>query len=97
MSEELFAIAPLVHRSAEIEQRILVEPQVPPQHHTLEEIRAIDNAFASGDEQTDAAMGLMGLCLSAPWLIDFLTDQMRPPSEEEEESPRPNLKEKEEE
>jgi len=92
MSEDLFALMPHV-RQLEVVQPPLTEvPAQTPPPQTLEEVRAVDAAFAGTDEQTEAAMGLMGLCLSAPWLMDVLAEQLRPaPKEDEDEPKRPHL------
>jgi hypothetical protein len=89
MSEELFAIVPVAHRRIEVEHRILADPQPPAHKHTLEHLQAVDAAFAGNKEQADAAMGLIGLSLSAPWLLDFLRDQFCSRVEEEDDPPRP--------
>lgn len=93
MTEELATIAPMLHRQVVIvEQPALIEPQMTPEARTLEEVRAVDAAFSSGSDQTDAAIGTMGLYLCAPWLVDFLADQFAPPRAEEEEYPHPGRK-----
>ncbi len=56
--------------------------------HTVEQIRAVDRAFVAGEDQ-DAIAGLMGLWLSAPWLVDVLADHFRTPPDEEEDVPGP--------
>jgi hypothetical protein len=96
MSEDLFALMPHARRLEIVQPPLTEVPAQTPPQQSLEEVRAIDAAFAGGDEQTEAAMGLMGLCLSAPWLMDVLAEQLRPaPKDDEDEPKRPHLPEKE--
>jgi hypothetical protein len=89
MEHEMFA--PPIFRRVEVEQRALIEPQMTPAPHTLEEVRAVDAAFVGNADLSDQALGLMGLSLSVPWLIDLVAEQLRPAQEEKEEAPRPQL------
>jgi hypothetical protein len=94
----MFAIAPVIQHKLPIEQRAIVEPQMTPTAHTLDEVRAVDAAFIGNNDPTDQVIGLMGLSLSVPWLIDTIAEQLRPsPTAEEEEKPRPQLDKGEEE
>ena len=90
---EMFAFLPESPRRVEIVQHQLVEMPRVPLAHNPEEIRAIDTVFAQDEEKADAALGLIGLSLSAPWLVDFLTDQLSPPrGDEDDEHPHPRAR-----
>lgn len=51
---------------------------------TVDEVRAVDQVFASEQEKTDAVAGLIGLYLTTPWLGDLLADHFRKPRNEED-------------
>jgi hypothetical protein len=77
----------------EIVQHQLVEMPRVPLAHSPDEIRAVDSVFVQDEEKSDAAMGLMGLSLSAPWLVDLLAEQLLPSrGEEEDEHPHPRAR-----
>jgi hypothetical protein len=59
--------------------------------HSTEEIRAVDQAFASNREHADAVAGFVGLWLSAPWLADLLADHFRTPPVEDPDDPHRKL------
>lgn len=52
---------------------------------TVDEVRAVDQVFASEQEKTDAVAGLIGLYLTTPWLGDLLADHFRKPRHQEDE------------
>lgn len=86
MNEHVPAVLPADPRPAEVLRPLVVE--APASHlmpaHTTEEIRAVDQAFVADKEQNDAVAGLIGLWLSAPWLVDVIADHFRTPPDEEE-------------
>jgi hypothetical protein len=96
MSLEMAAPLPPAYRPFDVVQAPIVqEPLRPPVQATPEQVRHVDAVFAaSSDEQTDAALGLMGLTLAAPWLIDVVADALRP--DRGLEQPRPRVKGKDE-
>lgn len=86
MSHDFLGIVPAARVAHDVPPP-LVEPQAPVLHHSLEDVRAVDAAFGDGDDQSDAALGTMGLCLSAPWLMDVLADALRPNRNEDTDGP----------
>ncbi len=92
----LVAIMPPDWRPVDTVQAKLAE-QVKTQdlHRTLEEVRAVDLAFTSTDDRSDAAFGAIGLTLAGPWLIDILTDALQPRTGAEDEQPKPRPRDEE--
>lgn len=89
MNEALSSILPSEQKPAVVLPPPAVEPPspaLPPPSGA--DIRAVDRAFATEQEKTDAMAGLIGLWLSAPWLADLVADHLRKPAEEEEEEER---------
>lgn len=84
MSDELAHVAPFVVPPAAVKPAPLPQPPAFDANH----VRAVDAAFAAPQEQADHAMGLMGLALCSPWLLDHMRDHFRVPAEEEE---RPSI------
>jgi hypothetical protein len=85
---EIFAFLPEPRR-VEIVQQPLIEMPRAPLAHSPDEIRAVDSVFVQDEDKADAAMGLIGLSISAPWLVDLLAEQLFPSRDEHEEPPQP--------
>jgi hypothetical protein len=86
MNEHFPAALPAVPRPPELQVPLIAE--APPRQEipvrTAEEIQAVDLAFVADREQHDAAAGLIGLWLSAPWVTEVIADHFRTPPEEDE-------------
>jgi hypothetical protein len=94
MHDQVRAVLPVDARPPEALAPLIAE--VPPATsampaHSAEEIHALDRAFVADKEQNDAIAGLMGLWLSAPWLVDVIADHFRTPADEEEQERRPSI------
>jgi len=91
MSDEIAHVAPFVVPPPVVQQPAIEKVPEPAPIET-EHLRAVDMAFVQSQEKTDQVIGLMGLSVAAPWLLDILSEPFRRSAREEEEESHPHPK-----